>query len=130
MTCEELHPLHSVDFVTEYIIEHGKYPVDRRTGRTTAGALVSLSWAILQPDKVVEFPPHPGEPTSNACAQHRLGRLFDMARDLKLEHIWGRVVLAPDTWDARVEVVFRKKTPADSTGSRWTTPYRLHRPTK
>lgn len=71
----KLHPLHTPEWVADFIKAHGEYPGDRGTGRTTALALDVLACAIQQPGKTVKAQDH--HPTPEADRE-----LLRIAKDM------------------------------------------------
>lgn len=84
-----LHPLHSVEFLTDMMRHTGRYPdIDRCTGRTTILALKFLTEALANPYKPVEVRDH--YPTR--ASHERLTYEIDcMAKRLGLKHVYANV---------------------------------------
>jgi hypothetical protein len=73
------HPLHDKEFIE-------KFPsaTDRRTGRSTAIALRTITWAIENPDQPISIRDH--HPTIKAH-QFLARMIADMIQKLELQHL-------------------------------------------
>ena len=80
-TPQQLHPLHSVEFVAQYLTATATYPGSRRTGRSTASALALLSTCIRQPYKWFLISDHHG---SVQADQHLKNLVCDLAGKMGL----------------------------------------------
>lgn len=76
------HPLHTVEFVASCLVMTGRYPGDRRTGRTTALALQYIAKAIQEPRKWHEPKDHHD---SLMMREHLTALCRDMVNKLGLE---------------------------------------------
>lgn len=79
-----LHPLHTPEFVANYIAYGGGHPQERRTGRSTALALKYIAEAIENPRQPVQIRDH-----HDVLRAHRdlFERVREMVRQLGLEHM-------------------------------------------
>lgn len=78
------HPLHSIDFIVDCYRSTGRHPGERRTGRSTARALLLLSSAITHQGKTITIEDHHGTRLADTFLRKTMQ---DMCVKLGLQHM-------------------------------------------
>ena len=82
---KKLHPLHTPQYLYDYMRYTGEYyPLDRRTGRSTAQALQYLAHAICDPHTPVAIVDHYGTEKANKALAKSMQHMADL---LGLKHM-------------------------------------------
>lgn len=85
----KMHPLHSIQRITEHMETTGTYIGERRTGRSTAAALRLMSETIKLPFKWMVIKDHAGSEAGyppNAADRGLMQLLYALIAQLGFEH--------------------------------------------
>jgi hypothetical protein len=72
----KLHPLHTPEYVAQYVLTHGEYPGSRCTGRSTALALEYVAWSIRVPGLKVVLWDHFDSTGAHECLKRAVEEII------------------------------------------------------